>query len=479
MKHLGKLLITAVVVFVGPLSLGTALAATQDQQTESTSKTKPAGRGYPPYPDQDPNGDQDSTAPLQPDTRPLTGVQNPTLGSPELRHSYWVPGFEYSNIATSTALNQSTASGWNSTSFVAGEVSLLQTWSHSQLSVNYSGGGYFSTDTSQGNGYFHVFGLVQTFEWKRWQLMLLDDSFYLPEAAFGFGVGIDISVPGVGSGLSGGLPGTQNNYQPNQSIFTSLGTRYSNSFTTQAVYALSPRASIDVAGSYGILRFLKAGNIDSNDTIFNVGYNYALSSRDTIGVLYRFTAFRYPGNQEALNDHVVQAAYSHKITGRLAVQLFGGPEISTSRALVGSSVSGSGGATLTYASGSNNLSLIYTHRLSEGSGVQFGSSTDQVQTELDRELSRHWKGNLSFGYARNGSLGNSGVSQNSGTFNSYYIGGGLSRALGRDSKFSLAYATLIQTSNHAVCAAGTCSTSFTQHQIAAGFNWHTRPFVLR
>jgi len=227
---------------------------------------------------------------------------------------------------------------------------------------------------------------------------------------------------------------------------------------------------------------LKAGNIDSNDTIFNVGYNYALSSRDTIGVLYRFIAFRYPGNPQALNDHVVQAAYGRKITGRLALQIFGGPEISTSRALVGSTtprVGGSGGAALGYASGRNNLTLSYLHAVSGGGGALFGSSTDEVQIELGRELSRHWQGSVSFGYARNGSLGNLGVSQNSGGFNSYYIGSGLSRTLGRDSKLSLAYASLIQTSNQAVCAAGTCSTTFTQHQIALGFSWHTRPFVLR
>jgi hypothetical protein len=484
MRCLGKTLIIAFVVAIGLFSLGAALACAQDQQSEDTSKPKPAGRAYPPvgYPDQDPSGDQDSTPPLQPDTRPLTGVQNPTLGSPEIRHSYWMPGFQYNNMIRSTALNQANAPGWNSTSYITGNVSLLQAWSNSQLSVNYSGGGFFSTDSSQGNGYIHQFGLVQTFKWQRWQLALLDQFSYLPETSFGFGVRTGISAPGVGGSLGPSLPGLQNSYLPNQSILTSFGARYSNSITTQAVYAFSPRSSINVAATYGILRFLQAGNVNSDDMIFDVGYNYTFGKKDTIGVLYRLTADRFPGNPQALNDHVAQAAYGRKITGRLALQLFGGPEIITFRVPIGNEtqqVRGSGGAALNCAWGRNNLSLTYTHGLSNGSGAQIGSSTDQVQSGLARRLSRHWQGNVNFGYARNGSLGNSGVSQNSQVYNSYYASGSLSRPLGRDANLSLAYTAQIQASSQAVCAAGTCNTSYTQHQITLGFSWHARPFVLR
>jgi hypothetical protein len=484
MRRLRELLIMAVVA-TGPLSIGAALADAQDQQPEVTSKPKPAARVYLPlnFPDQDPNGDQDSTPPLQPDTRPLTGVQDSTLGSPEIRHSYLVPGFQYANMIQSTALNQANATGWYSTSYIIGNVSLLQSWRSSQLSVDYSGGGFLSPNNGQRNGIFHQFALVQTLEWQRWQFTLLDQFSYLPESSFGFGVGTGVSIPGIGGALGSPLPGVQNNYQPNQSIFTVVGTRYSNSFTTQAVYALNPRSSVNVAGSYGILRFLEAGNVNSDDTILNVGYNYSLSEKDTIGLLYRFAAYRYAGNPQALNDHVVHGAYGRNIVGRLALQLFAGPEITTFRVPVGSEthrVTGSGGATLNYAWGQNNLSLTYNRGLSNGSGIQIGATTDLVQTELVRRpLSRHWQGNVNFGFARNGNLGNSSVSQNSQTYNSYYVGGGLSRSLGRDANVSLTYTAQLQASIQAVCAAGTCSTNHTQQQITLVFSWHARPFVLR
>src|SRR5229473_1130881 len=477
-----KTILTGVAV-IAVLFVWTTMAGAQEPGEES-SKSKPAARVSPLLNegDQNPYGDQDSAPPLQSDMRPLTGVQNPTLGSPEIRHSYWVPGFQYSNIVSSTALNQTTASGWNSTNYLTGNVSLLEAWSRSQLSLNYSGGGFFSTESSQGRGYFHQFGLNQNFDWRRWQLAFLDQFSYLPESPFGFGGGTGISVPGVGGSLAPPLPGLIGNFQPNQTILTSFGTRYSNSITTQAVYELTPRGSINVAGSYGTLRFLRAGNIENNDYISNVGYNYALGKKDTLGVLYRFSAFRYIGNPQALDDHVVQLSYARKITGRLALQMSGGFESTNFRVPIGSATNRLGESanmTLNYATAKNSLTLTYIRGVSNGSGVQLGSSTDQVQAGVSRQLSREWQGNLHFGYARNGSLGNSATGQSLQAINSYYIGGGLNRPLGREANISLAYTVQMQGSNQPVCATGTCNTSFTQHQITLGFSWHARPFVLR
>src|ERR1700676_2730121 len=123
MRSLRTLITGAGVIAV--LYAGTTMASAQEAAEES-GKPKPAARVSPLLigGNQNPSGDQDSAPTLQPDGRPLTGVRNPTLGSPEIRHSYWVPGFQYSNIVSSTALNQTIASGWNSTSYLTGNVSL-------------------------------------------------------------------------------------------------------------------------------------------------------------------------------------------------------------------------------------------------------------------------------------------------------------------------------------------------------------------
>jgi len=459
------------------------LSASLTSAQEDNPSPKPAAREYSLLMEglsgQDSNDDQGSTTNLNPDTRPLTGVQNPTLGTPGIRHSYWLPGFQYADTVRSSALNQATSSGWNTTSLVAGNLSVLEAWSRAQLAVNYSGGASFSSDSAQGNSHFHQLGLVQTFDWGRWQLHFLDQFSYLPEAQFGFGAGTALSIPGIGGPLAPPLPGLQGSYIPNQSIFTTFGPRYSNAFATQAAYTVSSRGSITAAGTYVILRFIEAGNIESNNADFSVGYNYVLTSADTLGVQYRFSAYRYIGNPQAIDDQIVQFMYGRKITGRIALQLYGGPDVATLRVPVNNStnrVSESGGASLTYALNRGSMALTYDRGISGGSGVFAGANTNQLQYSLGHQLSREWAASLNLGYSRNGSVVSTASSQ---AYNSWYVGGGLSRPFGRNANFTIGYNAQIQTSNQAVCAAGACSTNFTLQQITLGLQWRARPFVLR
>src|SRR5437773_7169163 len=218
------------------------LSASLLSAQEDNSRPKTAAREYPPLIEglggQDTNGDQGSTSNLNPDTRPLTGVENPTLGTPGIRHSYWLPGFQYADTVRSSALNQATSSGWNTTSLVTGNFSLLEAWSRAQLAVNYSGGASLSSDSAQGTSQFQQLGLVETFDWGRWQLHFLDQFSYLPETQFGFGAGTALSIPGVGGPLAPPLPGLQNSYIPDRK-----STRLNSSHITisYAVFCLKKK----------------------------------------------------------------------------------------------------------------------------------------------------------------------------------------------------------------------------------------------
>ena len=120
---------------------------------------------------------------------------------PNLQHSYWVPGFQYANTIQSNGYNQPNSSGWFATNYLIANVSLLQAWSRSQLAVNYSGGGYFSTNSTQGNGNYQQLGLSQTFQSNRWLVQILDQFSYLPQTQFGFGGGTNLGVPGIAGSL--------------------------------------------------------------------------------------------------------------------------------------------------------------------------------------------------------------------------------------------------------------------------------------
>ena len=451
-------------------------------QQESGAKPKPAAREYPPLLDTGANQDSDQgPQTMQPDNKPLSGVQNPTLGTPEMRHSYWVPGIEYSNTARSNSLNPAANSAWNTTSFVTGDVSLLGAWSHSLLSMNYSGGGYFSTDPIQGNGQNHQLAAAYEIDQRRWQMLFVDQFSYLPQSSFGFGGTSALAVPGIMGTLAVPLPGLQSTYVPSQTILTTNGPRYSNASAVQLTYALSSRGSITLAGVYGILRFVDSGNVNSDNEILNAGYNYAITRKDTVGLGYIFSAYRYPGAPQAIGDHVAQFIYGRKITGKLALKLAGGPEVTTFRVAIGGStqkIAGSGNASLTYAFARSSVALSYAHGVSGGSGVFTGSIIDQTNATWSRHLTRVWNGSINFGYAKNRQV----LSLNAVTSPSYgtwFAGAGLSRPLGRTANFSLAYQAQIQNSNVAICSNPACGTNYTVNQIFVTFQWHPRPLVLR
>jgi hypothetical protein len=268
---------------------------------------------------------------------------------------------------------------------------------------------------------------------------------------------------------------------PNQSIFTSIGPRYTNSFVTQANYELSPRGSITVAGSYGILRFTNPGNISSDQAIASLGYNYLLTKKDTIGVSYRFGGYHYSGAPQAIGDDVINFVYGRKIKGRLALQLFGGPEMTTFRVPIGSVTSrvvGSGGASLTYGVSRGEVSLNYNQGLTGGSGTLIGANTSQVLFAANRQLTRQWNGNANFGFARNQNIATAS-SATSQSYNSWFFGFGLARPVGRNASLSFAYTARSQTTALPTCIAGKCNTSYMQNQIILGLSWHARPFVLR
>jgi hypothetical protein len=307
------------------------LFAQDEQQPPTENKPKPAGSTYP-VPIAGPTDQDQDNNKLVPDTTPLTGIQSPTLGTLGLQHSYWVPGIQWTGSIQSNPYNQTQSSGWLMNNYFVGNVSLLKVWRRSQLGINYSVGGFVSSDTSQqDNGYYQQLALAQTFQWNRLQLQFLDQFSYLPESSFGFGGGTGLGIPGIGGSLGPVIPGMGNSYVPSQSIYASVGPRYSNASAIQATYALSPRGSITLSGSYGVLRFVDPGSVDNDSITGTIGYNYALNREDSIGAFYRFSSYHFAGQPQALGDHSFNLAYGRKVTGRVALQLYAGPDFTTSR----------------------------------------------------------------------------------------------------------------------------------------------------
>ena len=417
---------------------------------------------------------------LEADFSPLTGFQNSTLGYPVIRHSYWVPGLQFSSNVNSTPYGgASSGTDWSSYNYFMGNLSFLDAWSGGTFALNYSGGGFATAGTGTGTGFYQVLGLAQTFRMQRWLFQIIDSFSQSPESAFGFGGGTGLGVPGTGGSLGTTIPGLGGNYTTNQSIY-GVGPYISNTGAVQATYALTRRSSITIAGSYGILHFTDPGNIDTNSTVASIGYNYALSRADTIGIVYRYSAFQYPGSPQAYGDHVANVAYGRKLTGRLALRLFAGPELTLYRIPVGTSsrtLGFSASAAVTYGFQHGAFSLGYSHGLYGGSGVLVGSVLDQATATFGRKLTRVWNGNINFGYAHNSPVGGTGASGYP-AYNNWFFGGGVGRPIGRDFNFAVAYTATIGNYGGYACTGPGCNSTNTYNTITINLQWHPRPFVL-
>jgi len=462
------------------LAGGRTLRAQDESQPPSENKPKPAGSAFPTPLVNSGIQETEPTNGLTPDLTPLTGVQTPTLGAPPVLHSYWEPGIQWSGSLQSNSYDQTANSSWLMNNYIIGNLSLLQAWNGSQLAVNYSGGGFLSTDSTQGNGFYHQLALSLTIQRKHWLVQVLDQFSYLPQSAFGFGGGSSLGLPGTGSPSGPVIPGMGSSYVPNQSIFASVGPRYSNAASLQVTYTTSPRGSITLSGSYGVLNFIDSGNINNDITTGTIGYNYTFTRQDTIGVFYRFSAFHFSGQPTAYGDHSANLAYSRKLTGRLALQLYGGPDFTTSRVSTNGNNVTHGintGASISYGFENGGLSAAYSHGISGGSGVLTGSSGDLLNFSANHKLGRIWTGQLNMGYAHNTPIANvpQAISQ---TYNTWTAGGGVSRDLGRNANFSIAYNATVPDYGVSGCTGPGCGSNTTFQYVTINFQWHTRPFVL-
>src|ERR1700757_1250315 len=260
------------------LGAGTVVSVTWAQDTqapqepETQAKPKPAARGIPSLGNvnaEEENAVEGPLAGWRADTAPLTGLQAPSIGSPELKHSYLVPGLQYGSMIQNQPSGNGSSGDWYSSNYFGANLSLLEEWRRSQFAVNCTSGGFVTTQPGQSNGWYQQLALGQSMVWERWQMQILDQFSYLPESQFGFGAGTGLALPGIGESLGPSVPGIGSSVLPNQSIYAAVGPRYSNAFVGQISYQLTRRSSLTLGGAYGILRFTQAGNLDSDSYLGN------------------------------------------------------------------------------------------------------------------------------------------------------------------------------------------------------------------
>jgi hypothetical protein len=358
---------------------------------------------------------------------------------------------------------------------------------------DYVGGAAFYTGVSPSTSQIHQFDAEQKVLWRSGALTLRDRFSYLPEGSFGFGVYGESGAYNLGLGGIGYVGGTLG-----QGLgglfglgeFGSLGQqpRIDNLAIADVTQSLSARSAVTEAGGYEIVHFTDntAGFIDSNQITGQVGYDYQLSRKSQIALVYGFQDFRYPNIQgSSFSTHVVNLMYGYRISGRMDLLVGAGPQITlihNSPAFGGSSnrVTVSARAALRYRFPRTSIGIYYDRYNSSGSGYFVGEVSDVVRFSVSRPFTRLWTATADIGYAHNSAL-QAGLLNflppSTNSFQYVYAGAAVKRPLGKHFSLFFSYQFNDLRFNGSTCTAGGSCTS-QRHVVAAGLDWNPRPIRL-
>ena len=247
-----------------------------------------------------------------------------------------------------------------------------------------------------------------------------------------------------------------------------------------------------MAGNFGLQRFSGGGLLDSDQGGIQVGYNYNLNPRDSLGIGYGLNLVRFPGSVASsalastasnLDSHNVQLAYGRRITGRLALRILGGPQINQiSDPTLGPSTQATWTAqsSLIYRFRRAQVQASYAHSVNAGAGVLALAKTDQIQGFFTTRLTRTLSGSFRAGYAHNTNPQEAVGSPNpasSAAFNTEFVDARLERPLGHQATGFLTYTFQHQSSSVLQCGPELCG-DLSRHIGGVGFEWHMRPLLI-
>jgi hypothetical protein len=465
-----------------------ALAASSVRAQQQT-QDQPIPAYHSPLASQADNPDPNAPPPqLLPDNRPLTGAQDPSLGVPSTNHSYWTPHVDVS-LTLDSDPPATGGGGWSTWTSLTGGVDLRWLSGRSDMTVNYVGGGVLSNDGASSNGVVQDLNFVDRFNFRRWALTVIEQAAYTPETAFGSGGFPGISVPGGAPGLGGLIPG--------QTIITNEGQRFFNTTLGEVDVFLTPRSSLTFEGGYSLLHSFGQDLLNYGDIIAEAGYNYQATRKDSVGVSYVFSEFRYNNFDESINTNTLLLSYGRNITGRLAFRIGAGPEFATINLPI---IPGTGVGTIGPPSGGSTSKLYwflstsvqyqmqrtlfaagYSHGVAGGSGVFGGSIGDTVTGSVSRQLSRISNGSWNVGYSRNSGLAVTGLPQipnSNQAFDYLFTGVNYTRSWGRSLNLNVGYQLQYQNSNASFCVGAGCGSSFTRNLITFGVGWRKQPIPI-
>jgi hypothetical protein len=477
-KLISRLQLTLIFLFAASICLCNAPAHCQ---VDKAYNTQSDGQDAPVQPLPSDTSDNGKVAPVngstaqrpesstqsQPDTHVLSSGELLGLGSLSSLRRVFDPSLQFSQSGqTGTVAGQIL-----SVTSLGGSVDLAKSWRRYHVTAIYSGAETIYQPSYVGISHlpYHRLGLSQEFFLSRWTLRLRDDLQY--SWASGFSGIFTGGPPEVGQNPL--LNSIQPSLVPSETIETGLVRQLSNVVLGEADYDFSRRTTLTFMGSSNMLLFFSHGYINSHDLHERVGYNYALSAKNNVSLSYDHDRMSFDQTSSRLQTETIQIGFGRKVTGRLAFQAAGGPELLYLYQLGPSSnrqLSWSAFSALTYNLRHNGYSLSYSRSASGGSGVFVGSETDTFMAGATRDLTRFWFVSLNGGYAINKSLARITLFANQ--FDNWYARAGLNRPIGRQVQFGLNYEFSQQSSGGGGCPVLSCGFPGSVSRFEVTLQWH-------
>ncbi len=475
------------VLFGGLVLLGSASRA----QTTPTGAAQPLPPVAPLGPDKTVGGELPDPADLSPgsnqqiipDSRPIAGAQELTLGSLASAHNFLLPSFSVITQAGDDPFTTGTSHpDVLSTSYLTGRLGINQVSSRSSFLLDYVAGASFSNEPAMGNSLIQGLDATEAIQWSRWKLLFGDEFSYLSSSPFGFGGVGGVKNLGVSLGNGAGSgPGISSSFTPSDSIYVDGLPRINNASIAQATYELSHRSSLNFVGSFGVLDFMNSPLQNTQIVSFQGSYNYMLSRLNTISVLYRFDDISFSALPQGVHDHSIQLALARRVTGRLSWQAGGGPSIqdyhnplSGAGTVVGPSVF----TGLVYRLRYTGVSASYAHSLTSGSGILPGAETDAFSGRVTRTLGKSWDTSLEGSYSRNQAIRQTLSFTVGASPNTWFTTARVSRLFVGYGAFSLSYNVAGQSSLASICTLPSCKVASLVQTVSLGYTWGLRPVQL-
>lgn len=402
------------------------------------------------------------------DTRTLSSIETLGIGTLGALTSFVDPSFRFNQSGDTGVVPGVRASATS----LGMNLAFDRYWSRAHLTGLYSGAQVMYYPDSSFNTAYHDLGVAQEITLSRWVFRLRDDLLIAPDAPFG---GLDIGSTGI-SGGAHSLHGLQPTAAADDAILTQRAKRLANTASGEVNYSLSRRSVVTLAGSYTSLNFTEPGFIESHGINGRVGYDYLVTPRDTIALMYVYDRTDFSEPHDRLRTDSFQFSYGRKVAGRLAFQIAAGPQLLRST-LQGRNLTWTVTSNMNYQTRRNQYVLSYARIASRGSGVFLGADRHTVVASFQRALTPTWTSLLTTGYAYSHNLAE--VDGVINQFNDWYGSAAVGRAFGRHLRLDFKYGFQRQVAGAGLCPVLACGLTQSRQTLGITLEWHPWSIVAR